>query len=359
MNIRLVASLFSLAIASTGIIVACSSDDTTPAGGGTTGSSATTVRVSAAAGGTVADPSGKTKLDIPPGALAADTDITLSILPKSGAAVVDVSEFGPDGLTFLKPVTLTIQADGALAPEGKSLALAVNEGADFKAIPGSTFANGAATASIMHFSRYTVVFVDGKIVINPPATCVEARSTFTACGGDPKGSWTFAEFCVDATVKTSGDAGPNVCPENSVDIDYTLAREVTIDATTLKIGAGKTTLIANYNYFLACFTRLPDGGMSGGATPTCPEIQKREYTDKAKAGSCADKAGGYCVCTETGETTAAEEVQTYTVSGTTLTTTKSDGTVSTAEFCVKGDLLYSKSPDKDGKLGNIFVLKRK
>jgi hypothetical protein len=362
MNHRLFASLLSLAVASTGIIVACSSDDTTPTPAPTnpTPGATTTVRVTAAAGGSVADPSGKTKLDIPPGALAADTDITLAILPRSGAAVVDISEFGPDGLTFLKPVTLTITADATLAPEGKALSVAVNEGADFKAITGSTFANGVATASIMHFSRYTVVLVDGKIVVNPPATCVDARSTFTACGGDPTGSWTFAEFCVDATVKTSGDGGAgNVCPENSVDIDYNLARDVTFDATTLKIGAGKTTLTAKYNYFLACFTRLPDGGMSGGATPTCAEIQKREYTDKSKAGSCADKTGGYCVCTETGETTAAEEIQTYTVSGTTLTTTKGDGSSSVSQFCVKGDLLYSLGAGKDGKLGDLFVLKRK
>ena len=242
MNHRFIASLLALAVASTGVIIACSSDDSGPGGG--TAASTTTVRVTAAAGGSVADPSGKTKLDIPPGALAADTDITLSILPKSGAAVVDVSEFGPDGLQFLKPVTLTIKADAALATGDKTLALAVNEGADFKAIPGSTFANGVATASITHFSRYTVVVVDGKLVIKPPASCVEARASFTACGGDPKGSWTFAEFCVDATVKQSGDGeSNNVCPENSVDIDYTLAREVTIDATTLKIGAGKTTAL--------------------------------------------------------------------------------------------------------------------
>ncbi len=137
---------------------ACSSDDPTPAGGGTTSAS---TRISAAAGGTVTGPGGQTSLSIPPGALAQDTDITLAITPKSSSAVVEISDFGPDGLKFLKPATLSIKGDAALAPAGKSLAVAVGEGADFKPIEGSTYANGAATASITHFSRYTLVAVGG------------------------------------------------------------------------------------------------------------------------------------------------------------------------------------------------------
>ena len=140
---RFALSLIVLACGGAAVVLACSSSDS--GSSGTTSSTTTTVHVSAAAGGTVADPSGKTTLTIPPGALAKDTDITLAITPKSGSAVVDVSEFGPDGLQFLKPVALTIKGDAALAPAGKSLALAVNDGADFKAIEGSTYANGAGS----------------------------------------------------------------------------------------------------------------------------------------------------------------------------------------------------------------------
>ena len=360
---RLIASVVVLAVASAGVVMACSSDETKTPAGTTTGGGTTTVHVSAAAGGTVADPTGKTKLEIPPGALAADTDITLTILPKSGAAVVDVSEFGPDGLQFLKPVTLTIKADAALATGGKTLALAVNEGADFKAITGSTFANGAASAPIMHFSRYTVIFVDGQIVVQPPATCVEARSTFKPCGGDLKGTWRFAEFCAAGGAIAAGGAG---CPETTVDIDYTIDRDVVIDATTITLGAGTNTIVATYNYFLACFGRLPDGGASGATIPTCAEIQQKEYTDKGKAGTCVDKAGGYCSCTETGMKTAtADAPSTYTTSGTTLTTNKPEdgGTtkVETSDYCVGGDLLTVRETGNDGgaATAQIYVLKRK
>lgn len=353
-SFRLVASLLILGIGCTGIVVACSSDEA-PAKS-TTGT--TTVRVSAAAGGTVTDPSGKTSLVIPPGALDKDTDITLTLLAKSGGAVVDVSEFGPDGLTFLKPVALTIKADAALAPTGKSLAVGVNDGADFKAVEGSTFANGAATASIMHFSRYTVIVVDGKLVLQPPSTCTDARSTFAPCGGDPTGTWSFAEFCTAKQIDSAGGAG--LCPENSVDIDYTINRDVIIDATTIRIAAGSSSIVATFNYFLGCFGRVPDSGTTYDAgVNDCATVQQEFYTKRNKAGTCVDKAGGYCACTETSQTTDEEELQTYKTSGSTLTVTKKDGKVETSEFCVKGDLLYSKQPDKDGQPGQIYVLKRK
>ena len=156
----LAAVVLAFAMGAASIVGACSSDDPTPAptGGGTTSGS---TRISAAAGGIVADPSGRTSLSIPPGALAKDTDITLAITPKSSSALVEISDFGPDGLTFLKPATLSIKGDAALAPSGKSLAIAVGEGAEFKPIEGSTYANGAATASITHFSKYTLVAVGG------------------------------------------------------------------------------------------------------------------------------------------------------------------------------------------------------
>lgn len=355
MNHRFLASMFALVVASTGVVIACSSDDS--GGGGGTSSSTTTVRVSAATGGTVADPTGKTKLDIPPGALAADTDITLSVLPKSGAAVVDVSEFGPDGLQFLKPVTLTIKGDAALAPQGKTLAVAVNEGADFKAVGGSSYANGAASATIMHFSRYTLVVVDGKAILQPPATCAAARSGFTPCGGDPTGTWTFAEFCLP-----EGAIGNlQNCPELTAEGDIAFNREAIFDGKNLTITAGTIVSSSTINYPLVCFNRDPDGGAPrDSGINDCATLQNEFFTKKGSPGTCTDKGGGICACSEPPKTESQpEEKQTYTISGTTLTTTKSDGSTSTSEFCVNGNLLTAKAPDKDGKAGQLFVLNKK
>lgn len=144
------AAATAIVFASTSAFVACSSDDTSTTS--TTSGTTATTRITAAAGGTVSDATGSTSLVIPAGALAADTDITLTILPKSGAALTTISQFGPDGLTFLKPVTLTIKAEG---PATSTLAL--HSSGVFTAIAGSTYANGAATGSIEHFSEYTVI----------------------------------------------------------------------------------------------------------------------------------------------------------------------------------------------------------
>lgn len=86
-------------MANAAVAVACgsASDPTTPDPGVTAMAGTTVVHVSAALGGTVSDPAGKTTLTIPPGALEADTDITLSVEAASAGAATDVSSFGPDG----------------------------------------------------------------------------------------------------------------------------------------------------------------------------------------------------------------------------------------------------------------------
>ena len=167
---RFLGSLLVLAAASACVVAACSTEAVpTPSGdAGTSDGSTSGTRITAAAGGTVADPSGRTSLVIPAGALAQDTDITLAILPKSQSAVVEISDFGPDGLKVLKPAALTIKGDATLAPSGK-LALALDEGAGFKEIPGSTYANGAASGPITHFSKYSLVPAGGAPDLGEPA----------------------------------------------------------------------------------------------------------------------------------------------------------------------------------------------
>ena len=349
---RLALSVIVLAFGGTGLVLACSSSS-----GGSSGttSTTTTVHVSAAAGGTVADPSGKTTLTIPPGALAQDTDITLAIKPASAGAVVDVSEFGPDGLKFLKPVTLAIKADATLAVQGKSLALATLDNGAFKAIDGSTYAAGSATGSIQHFSSYSVVVIDGIAVLQPPASCAAALSGFKACGGDLKGTWNFADFCAPAQdlVKV-----PN-CPEVTASIDFTITRDVVIDATSISIAAGTQKIVSTINYPLVCLTRDGDGGTFDSGINDCATLQARFFKDPAKPGTCTDKGSGICACTQTGEQPAMAETSTYTTSGTTVTTTKKDGTMETSDYCVNSNLLTVRGAGKDGGPPSLYTLIRK
>lgn len=329
-----IGSVFAFGLACTGMVVACSSDDTTtPA---STQQQTVTVHVSAQSGGTVSDPAGKTTLVIPPGALAVDTDITLTTLPKSGSAVVDIAEFGPNGLQFLQPATLSIKADASLAPEGKSLAVALEEGGAFKAVEGSAFANGVASAPLSHFSKYSIIVIDGgQVIAKPPAACDGIKSAFTACGGDPKGTWVFKELCVEPP--SFGDAA--ACPTLTGSVDVEINRDVTIDETTIQLAAGTITASIQVNYPRSCANNAD-----------CSQLK-----DGFKAESCTENAG-ICECALPKDEKAQEaESMSYTLSGSTITTDEDS-----LEFCVQGTKLTVKSvPKEAGKTPSYWVLEKK
>lgn len=257
------AGLLLLAIASAALLGGCATDESTRSGADTT-SQPTSVHVVAATGGTVTDPGGMTTLVIPPGALAEDTDVTVEILPAAGGAVSEISELGPDGLTFLLPATLTIKGDAALAPEGKTLALAVKEAAGFVALPGSIHSDGAASAPIMHFSQYGLILVDGE-----PGTTdgggVDAGTDDSSASGDAGG--------VDAGSVDAGSADAGTLDAGAVDAggadtgggtggcDLTGGLPAPAPGTAVMV-ATFSDASADYNGSLEPFTGLPEFGVA-------------------------------------------------------------------------------------------------
>lgn len=333
----------------TSVVVACSSDETSTSSSSSGSSGQTgdtvTVRVSAATGGSIADKDGKAKLDIPAGALEKDTDITLKLTAKSGAAVIEVADFGPDGLKFLKPATLEFKADPSLAPSGKSLAVAMEEGGTFKALPGSTYANGVAKAPVDHFTKFSVIIIDGFVTLVEPSSCQDARAQFTPCGGDPVGTWTFAEFCLDPNAIKVPDPFQGKCPGYAGTAEITQARDVTITSTTVAVSAGPSTVKFVSDFPLQCIVDATDGGVT----------QCGDYGGSTNP--CVDKGGGQCHCESTEiDDKAAEAPSPYTTSGSTWT----DDEGRTGKYCVSGDILYYISDPGDAQLSNLlYVLKRK
>ena len=299
------------------------------------------MHVTAAAGGVVEDKSGKAKLSIPPGALAQDTDITLALTAKTGNAVTDVADFGPDGLQFLKPVQLELKGDATLAPEGKSLAVAMETAGTFNALPGSTFANGVAKADVAHFTKFSIVVVDGKATLVVPTSCQDARAKFVACGGDPSGTWEFAEFCPDSSMIQDPTEGQ--CPQYTIGLDVTSTQVITITSSTVQSSAGTLTSHITSNFPKSCFT--PDGGQA----PACSV-----FADEEKGRACND-LGANCECTESNvDQSEGEPAKPYTISGNVWS--NNDG--SSGEYCVSGDLHF-KEQAKEGNVGLLYVLKRK
>jgi len=81
--------------------------------------SRTTRIMSARQGGELTAPSGQATLTIPPGALAADTEVSITELPSEpGPAVGPVFELQPDGLRFTQSVTFTIRYRPSDVPKG-------------------------------------------------------------------------------------------------------------------------------------------------------------------------------------------------------------------------------------------------
>lgn len=117
-----------------------------------------------ATGGTIATSDGQVALEVPPGALASTTTITVgpAAQPSSGlggwATPVDL---GPTGTTFAAPVALTLRFDPTKLPQGIPLsALRVFTQVDsgWTVIPGAVVdsADDQVTAPISHFSTYGV-----------------------------------------------------------------------------------------------------------------------------------------------------------------------------------------------------------
>lgn len=327
--------------------VALSACSTSSSGSSSTPNSATvsdqvTVHVTAAEGGTVSDKSGAITLAIPAGALDKDTDITLAVSGPANGSAGNVYDFGPDGLKFSKAATLTIKADGVAVPAGKSVAVALLDGDKLTPLDGSNFSNGVATAPVMHFTKYTIVFIDGQAILQPPTSCAEF-SSFTPCGGDVEGTWKWAEFCIDP--KSIGtDPSNGQCKDYVISADFTSTRTVTFDATTVSAGAGVETSKLIGDFPVACFGKA-----------SCDL-----YSDPNKNSVCTDKGGGQCHCeqTETKDKPADTTPSAYTTSNNVLTVTSSNGKVETWEYCVKSNLLYARQTNTDAGTPTTYVMEK-
>jgi hypothetical protein len=131
-------------------------------GGGNSGpstSNGTSTTVSASKGGTVSLTNGPS-LQIPAGALAADTTITIqrSVAQTPSGALTAIYSFGPEGTAFSNPVSVSFPV-----PSGTSAAsiywTAKGSTTEYESVP-TTIINTTASAQITHFSSGYVGALD-------------------------------------------------------------------------------------------------------------------------------------------------------------------------------------------------------
>ena len=159
------------------------------------------------------------------------------------------------------------------------------------------------------------------------------------CGGDIVGTWKVTKTCATATQDLS-----NTCPGAFADLTYTFSGTVTYNANGT-ISQTITGTIAGHEYF-------PTGCMPFGST--CDQLAQAQMD--AGTGSCSTDATGACICDAVAPGTITNVPVSYTTSGTTITTTRQDGTTATSSYCVQGNVLYDTAAPGDGGLPEMGYL---
>jgi len=283
----------------------------------------------AADGGDVAIADAGVKLSVPPGALAKDTKITAAVvskkdLPEASGLAGNVVEFGPDGLEFLKPVSLELDLAGATIPDDATVSLAwldtkTNEWMD---LPGSAMANGKVTAETTHFTTFAIRFIineDGDL----EQTGGMCGGDFKACGGDLEGTWTIESGCAD--IPTEAIKSLTQCKGTTFALDVDVTGPITFSK-----GKISGTLNIETNEVLEAPIGTCVGEGECEADPDDQDDAKYAYT--IKGANCERKKA---------ETKSQPIDEAYTVSGSTLVITDDKTSV---EYCVDGDSLTVRQP---------------
>lgn len=116
------------------------------------GRSFTTV-VTPEEGGALVTDEATLEVRVPPGAVDGATTLTVTVRPGEGGSLTSVYELGPEGITFARPVTVSLDF-GADAPSGQRVVLAWADGDTWRAIPGSRATDDRIVGATRHFSRF-------------------------------------------------------------------------------------------------------------------------------------------------------------------------------------------------------------
>lgn len=333
--------------------VACGSDTIVPVG--TIGETASQAIV-ATAGGTVELASGVAKLVIPANALGNDLTITVNTLDNAGA--VDeaklasyVFDFGPDGTAFWVPVTLSLKA--AAAPKGKKAVLAWLDGDKWTEVAGSSVVDGMVTAEVTHFTKFVVYLKDDKVIIDTVDPICKDLS-FSACGGDPVGTWTMETYCLETRVDQVNtnpwEQIPQCAATGNVSyvVDMTWFGEMIINGDGTYTSTVDAAVEMQMDIKDACLSAMTGGAMS--ASDYCAQLAASFAEDSPDM--TYEYKGGVCSIVAPMEDKDPSEPQTgyWAVEGNLLKTAPALENVQAnagIAFCVSGSNMYIQNVDGD------------
>jgi hypothetical protein len=295
---------------------------------------------------------GAVKLDIPEGAVSADTEVTVDVSAKAGKPdadkiAIDVYDFGPDGTSFDKAVKLEFELKGVNVGKGKKAVVAWLEDGKWKPLQ-TTVRNGKASAETTHFTPFTVlVIADGS----GQQVGGQCTADFTPCGGDLVGTWEYTGACItlpDDFFGGSDEENPfAVCDAQPV-------ARFTIDI------AGTATF-GRDGSFMSEQTASVSGGVvvSGACVDQIAEEGGGDLSCEQLGGT---PQGSDCVLgSEAEEPTTDLVVGTYTTDGNVVFVNEEgdlDPGGSGEEYCVRGDALTVRINDEEGLLITYTATRR-
>ena len=156
---------------------------------------------------------------------------------------------------------------------------------------------------------------------NDPGLC----TGFTACGGDPTGTWTVTGFC-DNDV---GGQEFEECPAATVDLDFTQTGTVTLNSDSSYQFSINTDGVGTLTIPGSCLTGITECSIFDDDELLCTG-------DPASACTCQSEINE--VDMDTG---------TWAVSGTTITLTDQSEQSDDLEFCVDGNTLTVRDAEDD------------
>jgi len=174
-----------------------------------------------------------------------------------------------------------------------------------------------------------------------------ACGDFTPCGGSLVGTWNITNYCSDLTSTTSSTStcGITVGMNN-----MRPSGTVTFTSSGTYSSATKMSGTADFTYSKDCLTQM---------NQTCAQLGTPVGgADAGVSMSCNSTAAGDCACTESLNGTTGAEQGTYTISGTSMTMTKtgSTSTPTPSDYCVRGNRLTISATSSSATTSGTVVI---
>jgi len=286
-------------------------------------------------------------IDIPAGALAEDTEVTLEVILPTGQPDADklaslIYDFGPDGTTFETPVELTIDLNDDV-PEGMEAKMAwLDEDAEkWMPLADSTVEGNSVVATTTHFTKFAIVLsaTDGQTA----GACGDFAD-FEACGGDIAGTWDFTLACADLTLASIFGENNEIATCEGVEL--TAGVDISGSVTFEEGGAYDSEIERDVDLVID----IPLECIPMGAP--CSALAGDDEGD----GPMVSEANGICTLSQDPPAETEAETGTYELAGDTLImTAEGEAADEPSEYCVEGNTITVRIVDIDEEDGQETV----